>query len=120
MQIATDAVASWSATRPEIAGQFQRDADAHSKFWLKGSDLLAALPEKPKRNPAEARAAETILRTGRESREAFMGRHAEAVYRALTKEMTAFVRAEPLVYEAANLVPGLTPTRTEVAAQREQ
>src|SRR5205085_9379287 len=114
MQIATDAVASWSATRPEIAGEFQRDADAHSKFWRKGADLLAALPEKLSRNPAEARAAETILRTGRESREAFLGRHAEAVYRALTKDMTICVRAEPLAYEAASLVPGLTPTRKEV------
>ena len=120
MQIATDAVASWSATRPEIAGEFQRDAEAHSKFWRKGADLLAALPEKPKRNPAEARAAETILRTGRESREAFMGRHAEAVYRALTKDMTALVRAEPLVYDAANLFPGLTPTRAEVAARSDK
>jgi thioesterase DpgC len=120
MQIATDAVASWSATRPEIAGEFQRDAEAHSKFWRKGADLLAALPEKPKRNPAEARAAETILRTGRESREAFLARHAEAVYRVLTKDMAVCVRAEPLVYDAARLVPGLTPTRKEVAAQSEK
>src|SRR5438552_575893 len=114
MQIATDAVASWSATRPEIAGQFQRDADAHSACWRRGYDLLAALPQKPKRNPAEARAAETILRTGRESREAFLARHADAVYRALTRDMTACVRAEPLAYDAANLVPGLTPTRAQV------
>src|SRR5256886_12805229 len=120
MQIATDAVASWSATRPAVAGQFQFDADAHSKFWREGADLLAALPEKPKRNPAEARAAETILRVGRESREAFMGRHAEVVYRALTKDMTAFVRAEPLVYDAASLVPGLTPARSQVTAQNEK
>src|SRR3989440_9100142 len=120
MQIATDAVASWSATRPAVAGQFQFDADAHSKFWREGADLLAALPEKPKRNPAEARAAETILRTGRESREAFLARHAETVYRALTKDMTVCVRAEPLVYDAASLVPGLTPTRAHVAAQSEK
>lgn len=120
MQIATDAVASWAAARPDIVGQFQLDADAHSKFWRKGYDLLAALPEKPKRNPEQARAAEAILRMGRESREAFMGRHAEAVYRALTKDQSTFVRAEPLVYEAANLVPGLVPTRPQVAEQSEK
>ena len=120
MQIATDAVASWSATRPAVAGQFQFDADAHSKFWRQGADLLAALPEKPKRNPAEARAAETILGAGRESREAFLARHAETVYRALTKDMTVCVRAEPLVYDAASLVAGLTPTRAHVAAQSEK
>ena len=120
MQIATDAVASWSANRPDLTGHFQLDADAHSKFWHAGHGLLAALPDKPQRNPEAARAAETILRTGRESREAFLGRHAEAVYRALTKDMSAFVRAEPLVYQAADFVPGLTPTRSQVAEQSQK
>ena len=63
-------------TRPEITGEFQRDADAHSKFWLKGYELLDALPEKQTRNSEQARAAEAILRAGRESREIFMLRHA--------------------------------------------
>jgi thioesterase DpgC len=120
MQIATDAVASWSATRPEIVGHFQRDADAHSKFWRAGYDLLAALPEKPKRNPEQARAAETVLRLGRESRETFMLRHAQTVYGALTKDQTTFVRADVLAYEAASLVTGLTPTRAQVYAQGEK
>ena len=101
-------------------GEFQRDADAHSEFWAKGYDLLDALPEKPKRNPDQARAAETILRAGRESREAFMLRHARAVYAALTKDQTKFVRADVLAYEAAALVPGLTPTRAQVYAQGEK
>jgi thioesterase DpgC len=120
MQVVTDAVAAWSPTRPEVTGHFQIDADAHSKFWRAGSDLLAALPEKPKRTPDQMRAAEAILRVGRESREAFMGRHAEAVYRALTKDQSTFVRAEELVYAAANLLPGLTPTRQQVAEQSER
>ena len=76
------------ATRPQVSGEFQRDADAHSAFWRAGHELLDALPEKQKRNPDQARAAETILRTGRESREAFMLRHAGAVYAALTKDQT--------------------------------
>jgi (3,5-dihydroxyphenyl)acetyl-CoA 1,2-dioxygenase len=120
MQVATDAVASWAGTRPDVSGDFQRDADAHSAFWRAGTELLAALPEKPKRNPEQTRAAETILRVGHETREAFMGRHAETVYRALTKDQSAFVRAEELVYEAASLLPGLTPTRQQVAEQSER
>ena len=117
MQIATDAVASWSAARPDVSGEFHRDADTHSAFWLKGYDLIAALPQKPKRKPEQARSAEMILRAGRESREAFMLRHAEAVYRALTKNLTAFVRADILAYAAADLMPGLVPTRAQVYAQ---
>ena len=120
MQIATDAVASWGATRPGATGDFQRDAEAHSKFWRQGADLLASLPEKPKRNPEAARAAETVLRTGRESREVFMGRHASPVYDALTKNKSTFVRAEELVYAAATLVPGLVPAREQVMVEAQK
>jgi (3,5-dihydroxyphenyl)acetyl-CoA 1,2-dioxygenase len=120
MQVVADAATSWDGTRPELTGEFQRDADVHSKFWAKGYDLLAALPDKPKRNPDQARTAETILRAGRESREAFMLRHAQMVYAALTKNQTNFVRADVLAYEAASLVPGLTPARDEVYAQGEK
>ena len=103
-----------------MTGHFQLDADAHSKFWHRGDHLLAGLPDKPKRNPEQLRTAESILRVGRESREAFLARHAEPVYRALTKGQTAFLRAEPLVYAAADLIPGLVPTRAQVAAQSEK
>jgi thioesterase DpgC len=78
------------------------------------------LPERAKRNPDQARAAETILRVGRESREAFMLRHTQAVYATLTKDQTKFVRADVLAYEAAALVSGLTPTRQQVYAQGER
>src|ERR1043165_4851700 len=119
MQIATDAAASWAAERPQLMADFQHDADGHSAFWLKGHELLAALPEKGKRTPEQARAAETILTMGRETREKFMRRHAAAVYAALTKSQTQFVRADVLAYEAANLVPGLVPTRAQVYRSEE-
>jgi (3,5-dihydroxyphenyl)acetyl-CoA 1,2-dioxygenase len=119
MQIVTDAAASWAAARPKAGGDFEQDARAHSKFWRTGADMLAALPGKPVRNPEAARTAETVLRVGRETREAFLKHHAEDVYAALTRNRTAFVRAEPLVYAAAKLVPGLAPTREQVAAEAE-
>jgi len=120
MQVATDAVASWVAARPEVTRDFQHDADGHSKYWLKGYELLAALPEKQKRKPEQARAAETILNTGRETREAFLAQHVQAAYAALTRNQTRFVRVEELAYDASGLIPGLTPTRAQVAAQSEK
>jgi|tagenome__1003787_1003787.scaffolds.fasta_scaffold20986623_8 thioesterase DpgC len=120
MQVVTDAATSWTATRPALTGEFQRDAEAHSTFWRKGYEGLDALPEKSKRTSEHARAAETILRVGRETREAFMLRHAEAVYAALTKSQTNFVRADVLAYAAAELLPGLVPTRQQVYAQGEK
>jgi thioesterase DpgC len=117
MQVATDAAASssvsWAAGRPAVTKDFQHDADVHSKFWLQGYALLGALPEKLKRNPEQVRAAETILNAGRESREAFLEKHAPALYAALTKHHTRFVRAEPLAYAAADLVPGLVLMHAE-------
>ncbi len=47
----------------------------------------------------------------------FSTRHAETVYRKLTKNLGAFVRVDELVYDAAKLVPGLTPTRKQVEAE---
>lgn len=120
MQVANDAVASWAAARPAVTKDFQHDADGHSKFWLRGYELLGALPEKPKRNAEQARAAETILSAGRESREAFLGRHVHAAYAALTKNHASFVRVEDLAYSAGSLIPGLTPTRAQVAVQSEK
>src|SRR5205809_6867641 len=101
MQITTDAAAAWAPARPEVTKDFQHDAEIHSKYWLKGYALLEALPEKGKRTQDQARSAETILTAGRESREVFMRRHAPAIYAALTRNQTSFVRAEPLVYAAS-------------------
>ena len=47
-----------------------------------------------------------------------MVRHADAIYRKLTKNRAEFVRVEELCYAAAKLVPGLTPTRQQVEAER--
>ena len=119
MQLGIDATASWAAARPNVTDHFERDAQAHTQFWKAGAEALARLPAKPRRDAEQARAAETILRTGRETREAFLRAHVKHVYAALTDHRRKFVRAEALVYAAASLVPGLAPTRDEVVAQRE-
>jgi enoyl-CoA hydratase/carnithine racemase len=54
-----------------------------------------------------------------EERVAFLREHAEAVYREVTDDLRRPVRDEDLVYAAADLVPGLVPTREQMAAERE-
>src|SRR6476646_10159802 len=105
---------------PCFTGNFKRDAAAGTKFWRAGADLLAKLPGKPARTPAQKLAAERILSDCRQTREAFLKRHAEAVYRKLTRNLGAFRRVEDLVDDAAKLIPGLTPTRRQVTAEAEQ
>jgi thioesterase DpgC len=111
-------VAAWTKAGPlRFAGNFKRDAAAGAKLWRGGADLLAKLPKKPQRSPAEQLAAEFILSTCRDAREAFLQQHADAVYRKLTRNLGRFLRLDDLVYDAAKLVPGLTPTPKQVAAE---
>jgi thioesterase DpgC len=114
-----EVVASWFAARPQTSVDFKRDGEAFSRFWKIGADLLVTLPKKPARNAKEQRAAELIVEIGREARDRFLILHAEELYRALTKNYANFIRVERLVFDAAALVPGLTPTAAEVAAEAE-
>jgi thioesterase DpgC len=55
-----------------------------------------------------------------EARERFLREHVEDVYGELTDDFTMPLRADELVYLAAERFPGLTPTRERVAAERER
>jgi thioesterase DpgC len=112
-----EAASAWRNDRPKATGDYRRDAAAFAKTWRQGAELLAALPAKPSRSAAQARAAALIQETDRTARDAFLAAHAATLYRALTKDFTAFVRVEDLVYAAAREVPGLAPTREQVARE---
>ncbi len=115
--LSKDLSKAWLASRPELTGNFKRDATSFSRFWQIGNDLLTSLPKKPTRDAHGARAAKHILELGRETRDRFLARHIEALYRSLTKDYTNFVRVEKIVFDAAALVPGLTPTLAQVQAE---
>jgi (3,5-dihydroxyphenyl)acetyl-CoA 1,2-dioxygenase len=114
----SQAVADWLASVPNLSDDYELDAAASSRFWLGGTELLAKLPPKPKRGPAEVAAADAVMAATRDFRDRFLARHVEAVYRGLTRDYGAFVRVEQLAYDAA-AIPGLVPTREQVAAERE-
>jgi thioesterase DpgC len=111
------AAAAWLKLQPRVTGNFKRDAATGAKFWRGGADLLAKLPKKPVRTPDQQMAAEIVLAECRRAREDFLRRHAETVYRKLTKNLGNFLRVDELAYAAAKLVPGLTPTQKQVAAE---
>ncbi len=119
-----DAVHRWQAAEPRFppagAGtrsSLGRDAQAASEFLLAGAELRRRLPEKPRRSEPEQAAAEMILSAQRDVRTRFLRAYGEVVYAELTRDRTRFVRAEELVYAAAERFPGLTPTREAVAAE---
>lgn len=98
-------------------GSYKRDVTAAQKFWRDGAALLAKLPKKPQRNPAQQAAASALLSRMRESREDFLSHHADRIYRKLTKNHATFSRVEELCYDAAKLVPGLVPAKKQVDAE---
>jgi thioesterase DpgC len=113
---ANDALA-WTKARPRVTNAFKRDTSAGTKFWRRGAELLAKLPVKPKRTPEQQVAADVILSDCRRAREEFLTRHAETVYRKLTKNLSEFRRVDELAYAAAKMVPGLAPTQKQVDAE---
>src|SRR5262245_48763997 len=108
---------AWHKSGLRVTGNFKRDAATGSKYWRAAVDLIAKLPAKPKRSAEQKLAADTIISACREAREDFLQRHAEAVYRKLTKNLTDFVRVDELAYDAGKLIPGFTPMRQQVAAE---
>jgi thioesterase DpgC len=102
---------------PRDTGDFTGDCARYSRFWESSAALLARLPAKPVRNADEAQAAEQLKQAARDARSRFLSAHVEAVYDRLTQNRSRFIRVEQLVYDAASLVPGLVPTRAQVAAE---
>ena len=111
------AVAAWWSSAPPDTGDFSGDCTRFTQYWTAGAALLAQLPAKTARDTQEAKAADCILRLSREARTRFLSAHAGAVYDRLTRNRTRFVRVEQLIYDAAELVPGLTPAQAIVDAE---
>ncbi len=102
---------------PQDTGDFAGDCTRYSRFWESNAVLLARLPAKPARSVEQAQTAEQIKQAARDARARFLSAHVEAVYDRLTQNCSRFIRVEQLVYDAASLLPGLVPTRAQVAAE---
>ena len=107
----------WSESFPVMTGDFGADARDSSAFWRRSTALLRRLPLKPRRSGVEQGAADALLSDARASRESFLAAHVDQAYDLLTERGSIFRRLDDLVYAASKLVPGLVPTRDEVAAE---
>ena len=111
------AVQEWSQALPAGTGDYQSDVRRFGAFWNRSATLLLTLPHKLRRNETEHAAAEALLSVARASREGFLTAHVDEIYGRLTNGSSIFRRLDDLVYAAAELVPGLVPTRAEVDAE---
>jgi thioesterase DpgC len=113
------AIDAWVGALPQATGVFSEDARSHGVFWRLCDELVGHLPQKPGRAAGQAKAAGAIFAKARELRERFLRAHVEPVYAAITHDFSRFVRIEDLVFVAADVAPGLVPTRQQVAAEAE-
>lgn len=124
--LAEEDVQGWRAAAPTgferdgaTPAPFHAAAERATAYLRRGEMLLARLPARPRRSEREAAAAEAIKGALLAARTAFLRVHAGAAYDALTDSRRRPVRAEELVYAAAERFPSLTPTRATVAAERQ-
>lgn len=101
----------------EASHDFAADTATFTAYWRNAAERLSRLPAKAERDAHAGDTAEALKQSAREARFVFLRRHARTLYDRLTDRRRKFIRVERLVYEAADLVPGLAPTRAEVAAE---
>src|SRR5579859_3392023 len=102
---------------PVMTGEFEADVAVCGRAWTAVAAELAKLPAKPQRSPEQAAAVAATLSHGRLLRERFLRVHADGLYDRLTLNKTQYLRLDALAYAAAELVPGLVPTRAQVVAE---
>ena len=111
-------VAGWAAAAPGPGGSLRAATEAVSGFLARGQALARRLPGPGRGTPDEQAARQAIAGIMNGAREEFLREHAADLYDALTDHGARPVRVEDLVYAAAAAVPGLTPTRAEMDAER--
>jgi thioesterase DpgC len=111
---------AWIASAPAAEEPVGPASRRVSDFLSRGQSLSARLPARARRTDDEQLAFSTILVALSGARESYLRRHVVELYDALTSGCTKATRIEELVYEAAERVPGLTPTRREMDAERKR
>lgn len=105
-------------TTRDLVGNLAKDRRIAVEAWAAIRDDLDRLPPRPDRTPAEQRLAEDLLADGRTLRDRFLTLHLAEVYHELTDGLENDLRAAELVYRAAEVIPGLAPTRDQIATER--
>ena len=87
---------------------------------LGGRSLLARLPLRSQRTPAQKKAGEAIVHLTADAAWRFFRCHAVSMYRELTREGTRSLRVDALLWEAAACWPDILPTQAELAAESDR
>ncbi len=97
-----------------LTGDFASDAASHGMLWTALGEVRRRLRGRGGDNDLDVAVRDYEC----ETREDFLDLHVEELYGRLTNDYRSFVRAEALVLDAADIVPGLVPSRAEMREER--
>ena len=101
-------------------GRLDADAAAARTIFEKGWKLLDSLPTRSRRSASEKEEGRDIADAISDLCWRFCRTHRSELYDRLTRQRSKAVRVDELVWRAAELWPGLVPTRDEIAAEAER
>ncbi|GMR24603.1 MAG: hypothetical protein BMS9Abin37_3172 [Acidobacteriota bacterium] len=101
-------------------GRVDADAAAARSIFEKGWQLLDHLPARSQRSAAEREKGRDVVDAMSDLCWRFCRTHRSELYDRLTEQRSRAVRVDELVWRAAELWPGLVPTRDDVAAEAER
>ncbi len=99
------------------AASLPEDAARLGHVCRQGRDLLARLPAKSRRNAKEKTAGHAVIHLLADAAWRFFRVYRRAIYDALTRERSHPLRVAELAWEGAELLPGILPTRAELARE---
>ena len=108
-----------AATQPFEADGLEREIATLRDVCRQGSQLLATLPLRSQRDPADKLAGETVVQLMANARRSFFRHHAVALYADLTAHGSSSLRVDRLLWDAAQRLPDILPTQAELAVEAE-
>jgi (3,5-dihydroxyphenyl)acetyl-CoA 1,2-dioxygenase len=93
---------------------FQKDTQSLQQMASLVWELMATLPTKSARNPAEKTAGQTLLDLYSALSWSYFRRHASYIYASITDHGQKSVRVDDLLWQAAQMLPGILPTKEQI------
>ncbi|GGO95610.1 (3,5-dihydroxyphenyl)acetyl-CoA 1,2-dioxygenase DpgC [Wenjunlia tyrosinilytica] len=106
------------ANAPLLTGDFTADTAAVGAQLSTAREQLAELPPRRERSPEQHTLGEAVLDRARAARLGFVRAHGQRLHDELTDAGRTAPRLPELAFGAADLLPGLAPTREVIAAER--
>ena len=102
------------------AGPLAPEAQRFGRICKQGRDLLARLPAKSRRTADEKTAGQALVHLLADAAWRFFRSYRVPIYDALTRNRTRALRVDALAWEAADLLPGILPSRAELALESQR